>query len=177
MLTGDDIGDFGSYRDKYSYQNELTEKLDSLGKGSTDFHQDILNEIILWKVNRYVQFPVQVIDSLNKIGNAPSIDKEITRKVLSGLLELKGVDIAMASTILRFKNPSCFQIIDQRVYRLLYGKELKKTTVKEKKINTYLQYLKDLKEFCERRQIDFTLADRIFYEADKDVNKGRKIQY
>lgn len=34
----------------YKYQKELTENLDKL---DGDFSQNILNEIVLWKVNRY----------------------------------------------------------------------------------------------------------------------------
>lgn len=34
----------------YSYQDLLTPKLDGLDE---DFNQNIVNEIILWKVNRY----------------------------------------------------------------------------------------------------------------------------
>lgn len=34
----------------YNYQSDLTSKLDRL---NTDFNQEIINEIVLWKVNRY----------------------------------------------------------------------------------------------------------------------------
>ena len=41
---------------------------------------------------------------------------------LENVLECKGIDLAMASTILRFRNPNVFQIIDKRAYRAVYGK-------------------------------------------------------
>ena len=40
-------------------KEELTKKLDSL---NSDFNQEILNEIILWKVNRYAKFDEETIN-------------------------------------------------------------------------------------------------------------------
>mgnify|MGYP006309203387 CR=1 FL=1 len=37
--------------EKYQYQKELTARLDNLE--NTTFTQEIINEIALWKVNRY----------------------------------------------------------------------------------------------------------------------------
>ena len=38
-------------KDNYKYQKELTLKLDN--DLNDDFNQEIINEIVLWKVNRY----------------------------------------------------------------------------------------------------------------------------
>ncbi len=83
----------------------------------------------------------------------------------------------MASTILRFKNRNIYQIIDQRVFRIIYiDKKLKlKAHPSEKNLNSqidlYLQYLKDLTEICEKLKIPFEKSDRILYMADKRINK------
>ena len=39
----------------FNYQESLTQKLDSITK---EFNQNILNEIVLWKVNRYADFDI-----------------------------------------------------------------------------------------------------------------------
>ena len=163
----------------FKYQIGLTEKLDS---SKLNFDQNILNEIVLWKVNRYANFPESIIKSLNKIENSDTIlDEKLTREILSSLLVLKGVALAMASTILRFKNKNIYQIIDQRVYRIIYGTELKITKPKKKveienQMNLYLRYLEDLKKISIKLKIDYSKADRILYMADKRVNKKLKIK-
>lgn len=163
----------------FKYQIGLTKKLDST---KLNFDQNILNEIVLWKVNRYANFPESIINRLNKIKNTDTIiDEKLTREILSSLLVLKGVALAMASTILRFKNKNIYQIIDQRVYRIIYGSELKTTKPKKKEeienqINLYLKYLKDLKKSSIKLKIDYPKADRILYMADKRLNKEHKIK-
>jgi thermostable 8-oxoguanine DNA glycosylase len=160
----------------YSYQNELTAKLDRL---DTDFDQETINEIVLWKVNRYAAIDIDTLRLINQIKrNDTQLNPELTGAILLRLLgkEQKGVRLAMASTILRFKNPTLYQIIDQRVFRFLYGKELKysETDINEQ-INLYLDYLQKLKNICNEHNVDFKIADRIFYAMDKAHNPSEKL--
>ena len=159
----------------FKYQVELTKKLDSL---NSDFSQEILNEIILWKVNRYAKFDEETLNLLNKINrNDENLNQNLTGDILLNLLNQKGVRLAMASTILRFKNPNIYQIIDQRVYRFIYGKELKYSETNHKlQIEIYIEYLEKLNEVCEKYQIKFEDADRILYKMDKDYNKDLKLK-
>lgn len=84
----------------------------------------------------------------------------------------------MASTILRFKNPQVYQIVDQRVFRFIYGRTLQDELKKEKdQVKVYLDYLKKLKEVCKEKSIDFSKSDRVLYELDKKHNKDIKIKY
>lgn len=102
----------------YNYQTERTTKLDNL---DTDFNQDIINEIVLWKVNRYAAIDNETLNLINQIKKDDTqINPELTRAILLQLLskEQKGFRLAMASTVLRFKNPKIYQIIDQRVFSL-----------------------------------------------------------
>lgn len=163
----------------FKYQQELTERLDNF---EGDFNQELVNEIVLWKVNRYSQLNPQTIELLNKVNrNSQSIDEELTSEILEQLLTTKGVQLAMASTFLRYRNPKIYQIIDQRVYRIIYPDKIFKSTYYtstsnvKKQINLYLQYLSDLKEVCNRLEIPFELADRILFEADRRVNKNEKL--
>ncbi len=160
----------------YTYQSLLTPELDDL---EGDFNQDIINEIVLWKVNRYAQIKPETLAHLNRIKKEDEVlDEELTRKILIELLGKahKGIRLAMASTILRFKNPNLYQIIDQRVYRFIYGKELVyKVSDVDKQIEIYFEYLKKLHEVCEDKNIKFSEADRILYMMDKKHNSKIKL--
>lgn len=160
----------------YNYQEKLTGKLDII---DSDFNQEIINEIVLWKVNRFASISEKTLQEINKIQKTDiNLDIELTAEILKGLLGSFGIRLAMASTILRFKNPKIYQIIDQRVYRFLKGEELKYSVTNiEKQIELYLDYLKELKRECEKYNIDFEKSDRIIYEMDKKYNKGLKIKY
>lgn len=162
--------------DDWKYQLELTEKLDNcLG----DFNQEIINEIVLWKVNRYANLSPYCLQMINKIDKESLIlNRSLTIEVLLELLKQKGVRLAMASTILRFKNPNVYQIIDQRAFRFLTGKNL---DYPERDVNLqlnyYLEYLDKLREACTEFKMDFKLSDRILYRLDKIYNSEDKIKY
>lgn len=160
----------------YKYQLELTSKLDGL---DDDFNQEIINEIVLWKVNRYSFLDDETFSVLNKINKVDLVlHIELTTEILTKLLNTKGIQLPMASTILRFKNPDIYQIIDQRVYRFVYGIEMPKYFSSiEKQIDFYIEYLQKLKQVCIEKGIDFNLSDRIIYELDKLHNKEIKIKY
>lgn len=173
--------------DKFEYQGNLTKKLDSL---SGDFDEIVLNQIVLWKVNRYPLICDSTISVLNKIGDKQSNfsldnekDREIASKALKLLLKSNGVKLAMASTILRFKNPNWFQIFDERVCRALYGKKPNEAfscfKAKEGRTNAtiefYFKYLKDLKNRAKELDVEYSMADRVFWLTDKKLNKGIKL--
>lgn len=160
----------------YNYQSDLTSKLDKL---NTDFNQEIINEIVLWKVNRYAAVDNETLNLINQIKKDDTqINPELTGAILLRLLskEQKGFRLAMASTVLRFRNPKIYQIIDQRVFRFLYGKELKysETNINEQ-ISIYLDYLQNLKDVCAEHSVNFETADRVFYTMDKVYNPDEKL--
>jgi len=162
--------------DNYKFQPELTSILDNI---EADFDQSIINQIVLWKVNRYSQLNESTLLLLNQIDKYNLIlNIDLTEEILRNLLSTKGVQLAMASTILRFKNPNVYQIIDQRVYRFIYGKIMPKYFSSiDIQVALYMEYLGKLREVCNHKQIDFILADRILYDLDKEYNKDEKIKY
>jgi hypothetical protein len=159
----------------FDFQKDLTVKLDNQ---STAFDENVINEIVLWKVNRYVKIENKTLNLVNNIKkDSKELDIENTIIVLKALLQTKGIQLPMASTILRFKNPKIYQIIDQRVYRIIYvGKKLKLNTYPSEKnlneqIELYLRYLIDLNKICDLLQIPFDKSDRILFMADRRINK------
>jgi len=85
---------------------------------------------------------------------------------------LDGVDLPMASTILRFINPFVFQIIDRHAYRAVYEKKypLYPYTPTERKISLYFDYIDQLIWHCEIKNLTFTTIDRLLYVFDKKNN-------
>ena len=160
----------------YNFQNELTKKLDNT---KWYFSQEIINEIVLWKVNRYAILDNETLNLINDIDvKSNIIDIDLTSKLLEKLLNTKWIKLAMASTILRFKNPSIYQIIDQRVYRFIYWKVMSLKWLKtDGIIKLYIDYLLKLKEICSLNWINYSESDRVLYALDKKLNKDFKIKY
>jgi thermostable 8-oxoguanine DNA glycosylase len=160
---------------EYKYQRHLTPILDRIGREQL-FDRSIMFKIHLWKLNRYAEFNDQAIRELNKLRTLKKGQHRKGAKALELLLKINGVDIPLASTFLRFRNPEVFQIIDQRAYRATYGKRYrywnrtKSRSVIEQKISMYFDYLDELHRLCDQRSTEFRSADRLLYIFDKKVN-------
>jgi hypothetical protein len=50
--VGDFKGDLADFRREYNCQRDLTKRLDDLA--DFNFTRELINEIVLWKVNRFV---------------------------------------------------------------------------------------------------------------------------
>ncbi len=179
LSTIDKIEIKSSYYE-FKYQRCLTDELDNY---SNSFDQEHFNKIVLWKTNRFAILEKYVSKLINEINPlASSLDVKLTSDVLKALLKTHGVRLPLASTVMRFRNPQIYQILDQRVYRILYGKELRLKNPKtkcylESSVKMYLEYLFQLREVCSRLEIPFNNADRILYLADQDVNSDFAIKY
>jgi len=163
--------------EEFDYQLRLTPKLDE--SNESEFNQNLLNEIVLWKTNRYVSAEDLPLDLLNsqKI-KEKQLDEGFTRELLSQLLSktVKGIRLPMASTILRFRNPFVYQILDQRAYRFAnLGEPLKLPAKIEDQIDLYINYLKRIREIAESKNIAFENMDRLLYILDKEKNKKVKL--
>lgn len=161
----------------YDYNPVLTKFLDD---HDLDFDQNTINMIALWKINRYPHVSKDITAELNKIAGDTEY-KEEHKTLLLKLLDCKGLQLPMASTFLRFRNPRLFQIIDQHVYRLITGKELSlplctSETNRGKIVEIYFAYLKTLQAKCTELEIPFEKSDRILYKADRRINKGIKLK-
>lgn len=164
--------------DEYNYQSKLTMKLDTLKPEELDIKT--FYEIVLWKLNRFPYIQDGLLDELKKVGTLKATQHREARPVLHKMLKSPGIALPMASTILRFLNPSVFQIIDDRVYRVVYpGKA--KYPAKPQKVNEryfttssdiYFEYLDELHKLSSSK-LPFEKVDRILYELD--IKLGNKI--
>jgi thermostable 8-oxoguanine DNA glycosylase len=159
-------------KSNYDYQDKLTKKLD---KHKGLFTYTTLLEIVLWKTNRYPEIDESLIEDINDLRK--KYNKSKARNLLLMLLSLKGFDLPMASTILRFAVPDKLQIIDQRVYRLITSEDtLKKPSSADKKADLYFDYIDILTDKAKEHGIRFREADRLLYQLDKMYNKNVKLK-
>ena len=169
---------------KYTYQGdtEIIERISNLSVCNEREAKDIINAIVLWKVNRQVDFDLELFCriqklNLNDFSDFARAEKEI-RDILNLMLKVKGVRIAMASTILKMFHPDILPIVDQRAYRELYEKELPKYTKIHDCIDMYIKYVYECHKYyienCDK-QIDFRDLDKVLYQID--IIKGNKISY
>jgi hypothetical protein len=162
-------GDLNQFLLKYRYQPSLTAKLDALE--ASQFTQALINEIVLWKINRFVQLDEDLLRSDNVKGLHQGEHRN-AESVIDSLLIVHGVGLPMASTLLRFRNPSAFQIIDRHAYRAVYGSKFPvyQSTPHKKQIRVYFDYLDELVTVCGQRSIEFKTIDRVLYQFDKEFN-------
>lgn len=167
-------GSFEDYLRRYRYLPELTRRLDALGRRPLTLTRAY--EIVLWKVSRYAKLRGMLKDLDGVLELGPGEHRK-ARAVLMRLLRCDGIDLPLASTILRFRNPSVFQIIDRRAYRAWYGKTYDLQRLEDnEKANHYFSYLSDLQRFCRLRDIGFVDADRVLYQWDKEKNGNLRTQ-
>jgi len=104
---------------RYDFQTKLTEDLDNIKTQPID--ENILLKIILWKINRYPDLNEFPYDKLNYVAALKPDEFQKVEGFLDEILRIKGIGLPMASTILRFRNPSTYPIIDRRAYRVIFG--------------------------------------------------------
>jgi hypothetical protein len=163
-------GNLSDLMSEYSYQPELTRKLD--GVATQNFDQSLINEIVLWKVNRYAPLSPETLESLNGLSSIEAGKHKESESTIKSLLREPGVDLPMASTLLRFKNPQVFQIIDRHAYRALYGEDypLYSASGLDRKVKVYFSYLDELVALSISKNVDFKILDRVLYVFDKQHN-------
>jgi hypothetical protein len=163
-------GSLSQYLFAYDHEPRLTGQLDKLQ--GTEFTQDLINEIVLWKVNRYVSLTPDLLRQIGQLRRLKSKEHRKGEPVLTALLGCRGVDLAMASTILRFRNPAVFQIVDRHAYRAIYGRAYPLSTkcAADRKVSLYFDYVDALVSLCAAKGLAFESIDRVLYKFDQAKN-------
>ena len=166
----------------YDDETEIMDRISKVDKSDYRENKDIINEIVLWKMNRRPQVDEKVIDTLYGLDciRTPleASESELTARVVEMLLLSKGMQMPMASTVLHFYFPNVYPIIDQRAYRELYGEEYPKYTTKvEILVKMYMKYIRDCYEYQQKQcpEVPFAKIDKVLYQMDKE--KGFKVKY
>lgn len=163
----------------YRYQPSLTEKLD--GMVDSEFSIETLLEIVLWKTDRYPTLTMRLLRQINDVKTIVNLKGKSlvqAKRTLRSLLEAKGMQLPMASTILRFRNPHIFQIIDKRAYAIVCGDEPIYPSKPPYKLSNgyltrstdmYFAYLEKLHQIAKRLKMDFRTIDRVLYQLHKSL--------
>lgn len=147
----------------------LTPRIDALRHrmfGLAEVHQ-----IALWKLNRYVDPPSCALGGINMTRRLKPGEHQRARSIIELLLNARGIGLPMASTILRFRNPDVFQIIDRHAYYALYGQQLELPARVDQMISMYFTYLGDLHRLAKTKNIDFASMDRTLYVLRKRTKR------
>ena len=170
---------------RYAYANdeEIINRIKNCTGKDERENRDIINSIVLWKINRQVDIGLELfiaIKNLNIVPSAIKTNENEIKKIICDLLQVKGVKIAMASTILKMFYPETFPIIDQRAYRELSEEDLPDyfgVSANQKYAELYFQYILDChtynKNICPN--IKFDDIDKVLYQLD--LEKGNKVKY
>lgn len=170
----------------YPLGDEQKDKIKNLGENSSiELVKPLINEIVLWKLNRMVVVNDELIKCLLKIRRITDIEDFLNNKELQEelkgtmkmLMDSKGIRIAMASTILHFFNPKICPIIDKRAYFAL-NKKLMPENINNisKGPDEYLKYVEKCYEWFKlktekEKNIKFEDIDKVLYQHDKDSRR------
>lgn len=167
----------------YADDKEIINRIKNCTGNNERENRDIINSIVLWKINRQVDIGNELFTNIKKLNIIPSLIKSKEndiKKIIFDLLGIKGVKIAMASTILKMFYPNSFPIIDQRAYRELNGKDLPDyygVNANQKYAELYFQYILDCHSYNQNicPNIKFDDVDKVLYQLD--LEKGKKVKY
>ena len=171
-------------RFKYESDENIKERIAALDKENRRENRDIINSIVLWKLNRSIFITDETLDLLNLMDTMEHpldvVNNEKVTILIKQLLSSKGIKLAVASSILHFYYPNIFPIIDQRSYRELLNEEFPAYTSKdsnEKYTTLYIDYIRRCYEYNKTicPEIPFEYIDKILYQIDKE--KGNKVKY
>lgn len=175
--------EYKKFLEEYTYQGDydIIARIQNCDGSNERENMDIVNSIVLWKVNRQVNIGKRLFTEIKQlqISDITEFKKKETaiKEIIEDLLNVKGVRIAMASTILKMFYPNILPIIDQRAYRELYKTELPRHMKKQEYADVYIKYVYDCHNYYKQcyRQIDFRDLDKVLYQMD--IDKGNKIHY
>jgi hypothetical protein len=152
----------------YQYLPDLTNDLDNIPSDQPFTITDIF-KIVLWKLNRFVDLG-DALARLNDIGHLENGQHREAQQLLCSLLSCRGIRLPMASTILRFRKPDVFQVVDERAYRMAMERDLKLSAVPATDCKTYFEYLDVLNALVEEEHnLRFQDLDRALYQIDIDM--------
>jgi len=157
---------------KYSDPAPIRRRIKEKGLTAMPEDIDIINAVVLWKINREVSVSLETVEFLNSIAGAVTTPEEALRNkdvptLVKELIESKGIGLPVASAILKQYCPDAFPIIDQRAYFVLYGEKLPLNAG----VDVYLDYIKHCASIAIEHGIPFEKVDEVLYQIDKDSGR------
>lgn len=103
--------DYQGVLGRFTYDDgtDILNRVSSVEAGDYRENRDIINEIVLWKMNRRPQVTEELIDAIFSLKEIKTplqvLTDEKTERVVEKLLQTKGMQLPMASTVLHFYYP------------------------------------------------------------------------
>ena len=159
--------DYQGVLGRFTYDDgtDIRNRISAVEAGDYRENRDIINEIVLWKMNRRPQVTEELIDAIFSLKEIKTPLQVLTDEKTGRVVE-------------KFYYPEIFPIIDQRAYRELYAMDYPKTMTKIPMLTElYLKYIKDCWEYQQEKcpEIAFSQIDKVLYQLDKE--KGNKVIY
>ncbi len=153
----------------FNYNNAETAYLSKKINNNSELDINDIRRIALWKLDRIVNIPDEVIEDLKKIAEEKFLDikNNKTQEIIEKLLLCDGVGFPMASTILKFIRPDVFPIIDVRSYRAIFGVKLYSS---QYSLEKYIKYIEEVYKIRDLLNVDLQLIDQQLYCFDKEFN-------
>ena len=153
----------------YNYNNAETVSLNGKINNNSELDLNDIRRIALWKLDRIINIPKEIIEDLRKLACEKSIDiRDIkTLNIIKKLVSCEGIGFPMASTILKFIRPDIFPIIDIRAYRAIFGVKLYSS---QYSIEKYINYVEEVYKIRDLLNLDLQLIDQQLYCFDKEFN-------
>jgi len=149
-------------------------------RAEQEFGLDTLKEIVEWK---FKTVPSRIVRVCNLLQECDDKDvREITSWVLplgighdgdkiSALRKIRGVGVALVSTILTFHDPKNYCVCDIHLLREMYGKEPKYPFTSNKH---YLRLLQDLREESTKLGLNVRTIEKALFE--KNLDRGESVR-
>jgi hypothetical protein len=159
---------------KYSDPTPIRARIREKGLKAMPEDFDVINAIVLWKINREVSVSLETVEFLNSMAGSVATPEEALRNaevplLVKDLIESRGIGLPVASAILKQYCPNAFPIIDQRAYFVLYGEKLPMNAG----VDVYLDYMGRCASLATEHRIPFEKVDEVLYQIDK--NSGRTL--
>lgn len=142
------------------------------------FDENQFYNVVMWKTPRpkkhYLSNPKELIVEISKKVLEANSDEE----KINLLLNLKGVSIAVASSLLTIINPKDYGIIDIRVWQLLhlYGEIKTKPKGQGFNVEDYKNYLFILRKYAKQFNLNVRDIERILFFHHKKIQEGNLYQ-
>ena len=172
-----DLSEWTEMLKRYNYEDPsaIYDRVSRKGLYATQEDYDIIDMIVLWKINRCVKIHSETTEYINAVAKQIETPMELSQNkdvadCINELLQSHGVRLPIASAILHFYQPKAFPIIDERSYRQVFNKELKPNAG----VDIYLEYVKACMSLCNQYVIPFERIDKVLYQLD--IEKGNKLK-
>jgi len=171
-----DLSKWNELIEKYDYEDgtPIFQRLTQKSRVAVPDDYDIINMIVLWKLNRVVHIASETIEYINAVANrvqtpSQAIADPDVRECIRELVNSRGVRLPMASTIMHFYAPDAFAIVDERAYRQACGQTLDPAAGWD----VYADYLHACMDLCLANGIPFRQVDKVLYQLD--IEEGNRL--